>query len=877
MCPDKRLTLEEMDLVFDNYKNDISILRYLQQELERYNGHDEIQFHEKICRRLEELDDSEDIDSTSNNPAEWWKAPLTDVKKIISHHIVALKIEIEAIITEEKEKKKSEDCGSNLTLKLLKRYQKLQNGEFPAFNFNMFRMIHGVAGQQQNVEVSNPLFVERQGLNDEQWRAVKHAHSSDLTMLWGPPGTRKAEALIPVINNFYKQGKSILIVGPTKRAAENLLERFCVVLKKEQDPGLHEGKVQRLGQPIEKSLKQDFGEFVFKDGIVDRHKREWILLVDSCEKKLAQKRSSCQEKVDWLKVYEEVENIPDNREPILRELLEMDDAAGCIRLENAQKDRVIQEIESMSLLDKVLDRIWCFFLRRQSTKHLGRQLQLELKIAQGEAQLARIIKKGQEAAQKLDRLGDLEHHLTLQLQMIDSPAILETDIEEINKDIAAEEKKLAGLRFKMENIESSVTNDAQVLAMTTKQAYLRYKGKTSYDVVIMDEVSMITLPETAIIAGMAREHVVLAGDFCQLAPIYKSNNPIVRQWIGSTIFDTTGVVAAVDEKQQHVNCIYLCTQYRMIGEIFYLDNELIYRGMLRRDPGAGVVDRTYPEFLKHNVKLIDTSLLNPRAEYVATGESSGRTNTIHADGILKFVANILEGGGVEAENIGIITPYVAQADLIKKKLSEVHLSSVGVGTVHTFQANQREVVIYDIADSEGTTPSQLVCGNNLYDNSTKLLNVALSRASSKLVIVANLKYLKSRPELEKSFTLKLVKMVEQMSKESDLVDVYIVPKRQKNVPSNLAQLKSATHNNQGGGAIKADPQPVTINKVSQQETVAKVDPKSSETNVKPTKKNKERRCPRPRCGKILVVCIDEDGSPYYGCLGRPKCDYSEKI
>ena len=90
--------------------------------------------------------------------------------------------------------------------------------------------------------------------------------------------------------------------------------------------------------------------------------------------------------------------------------------------------------------------------------------------------------------------------------------------------------------------------------------------------------------------------------------------------------------------------------------------------------------------------------------------------------------------------MGIISPYNAQAELISKVISEQNIQNVEVGTVHRFQGNQKDIILFDLADSYG-----LPYVSKLLED-FKLINVAVSRAKGFLVVFANIQYLENKLE-----------------------------------------------------------------------------------------------------------------------------------
>ena len=103
---------------------------------------------------------------------------------------------------------------------------------------------------------------------------------------------------------------------------------------------------------------------------------------------------------------------------------------------------------------------------------------------------------------------------------------------------------------------------------------------SEYDVVIIDEASMLILPQAAYAASLSKEKVVLAGDFMQLPPIITtddkhSNYDVVEKYLGHA-FDFINVEKLISKKTS--NIITLKRQYRMNEKICSLINKYFYDG-----------------------------------------------------------------------------------------------------------------------------------------------------------------------------------------------------------------------------------------------------------------------------------------------------------
>lgn len=95
--------------------------------------------------------------------------------------------------------------------------------------------------------------------------------------------------------------------------------------------------------------------------------------------------------------------------------------------------------------------------------------------------------------------------------------------------------------------------------------------------------------------------------------------------------------------------------------------------------------------------------------------------------------------------IGIVTPYRPQAQLLQSLLKEdagLH-THVQAGTVHRFQGLEFDIIIFDTVASIGSRVSDFIAGAHGSD-AMRLLNVAVTRAKQKLVIVANLRFIQDQ-------------------------------------------------------------------------------------------------------------------------------------
>ena len=286
--------------------------------------------------------------------------------------------------------------------------------------------------------------------------------------------------------------------------------------------------------------------------------------------------------------------------------------------------------------------------------------------------------------------------------------------------------------------EAMAVGQARVILATMTNVYLsKLLGSEHFDVVIVEEAGMAILPVLFYCAARAREKVIMVGDPKQLPPIVQSRDPYVRQAMGRSIFAVT-----VPDPRYSEIVVLLEMQYRMHPVIGRLVSDMFYDGRL--GDGEGMQERAalaarhpYPD---QALVVVDTE----GATRCATHPGSfSRFNQVSAGYCVGLARKALQDG---VDSIGIITPYVEQARLIRKELaaSREREGVVECSTVHRFQGNERDLIILDTVDAEPLDPGVLLAGRGPESDAAHLLNVSISRARGKLVIVADIAYFKAR-------------------------------------------------------------------------------------------------------------------------------------
>jgi superfamily I DNA and/or RNA helicase len=283
------------------------------------------------------------------------------------------------------------------------------------------------------------------------------------------------------------------------------------------------------------------------------------------------------------------------------------------------------------------------------------------------------------------------------------------------------------------DLEARVVGNARVVMCTLSNAYLSPLMKPQrFDVLIAEEAGMAALPSLFHAACLCRAKAIMVGDPRQLPPIVHSREPLVQRAIGRSVFEVT-----IPDPTRSDAVAMLEVQYRMHAVIGALVGRLFYDGRLR-----------------HGADVVSTDTIASRAPYrgmplivLDTGsrttcrrsETAGsRVNPVSAELTAGLAFEAVTGG---AGSVAVITPYAAQARDIRKRLAVRQIAgSVECSTIHRFQGRECDVVIIDLVDAAPMRPGALLSGGGPASDACNLLNVSLSRARGKLIIVADIGY-----------------------------------------------------------------------------------------------------------------------------------------
>ncbi len=194
------------------------------------------------------------------------------------------------------------------------------------------------------------------------------------------------------------------------------------------------------------------------------------------------------------------------------------------------------------------------------------------------------------------------------------------------------------------------------------------------------------------------------------------------------------------------NKIILDTQFRMPKEIADLLSDAFYEGSYKSFPLKSNLPPLV-DILEKPFCLIDTfdyGVNRYENDKVINGVKK-RFNVLEATIIVDLVDYLLVKNLVNHSEIGIIVPYKDQlryirdmlVDRLKERYSKEEIYQM-IGTLDSFQGQERDLIIYGITRSNRRPPKSKRIG---FLSELRRFNVALSRPKKQVVIVGDFKFL----------------------------------------------------------------------------------------------------------------------------------------
>jgi superfamily I DNA and/or RNA helicase len=277
----------------------------------------------------------------------------------------------------------------------------------------------------------------------------------------------------------------------------------------------------------------------------------------------------------------------------------------------------------------------------------------------------------------------------------------------------------------------------------------------SFDAVVIDEASMANLPYLMVLAAKAKSHIVVVGDPMQLPPIALTEDQAARKFLEEDIFtfaseaETTEDLFAWHDKNRPLTTFY-DTQYRLNEDLAEVLSTVFYEGRLKTaQPDEELDPMIKQQESSHTtVNVIDSQKYGPRLTQKDEGKGFQPVNGVHNHILIKMVKRLVLKNQVPVDEIGIIVPFRSSVYEIRDALYQNDFGMIEVGTIHTFQGREKDVIIFDtVMSGEQQYGRRRHYSVRPFDEEKnglavpRLLNVAFSRSKERLVILADMSHI----------------------------------------------------------------------------------------------------------------------------------------
>jgi len=643
---------------------------------------------------------------------------------------------------------------------------KAERGDDPlvkraAIGINKKLAMDAIKGVSQNLKAPKSFeFMEK--LNSQQASAVKKSFSNSISYIWGPPGTGKTETLGVLLANYITIQEKTLVASNTNQAVDQILLKICRLFRaQKKEDFLERGLVVRIGKIANNDLEREFGDFVIPEKIAERLSKTLTDQMNEISKKITAATAEVESFEKKNKSFEIIKKRIDQRDEEIVKIKNIN-----ATLSSISRNLFDLEIQKKSLDDKIdgankrsiLGKMFgpnIEDLKTQANAASSKISDLNIQIKQWSENLV----IGQENLEELNQ------------------QILKTNFDETkyrsNKNAIEEGIKLIQqfqvdqerIRKEIDAITSKIIADALVIGTTVTKAFMSPAMVGKFTNVIIDEASMVIIPSIYFTAGLAEKRVTISGDFRQLPPIVQSRHPLILDQLGFDVFTVAEVQQDFVRGVDRPYCATLEVQYRMDAKICNLISEIGYGGRLKTAQLQSSKKFENAEWLNKRTIIIDTSTIGP---FMGVDGNSSRSNVSHAAACKSLVNEILKK--TSGSSIGICAPYKAQIKLLQNLINEANeKEALQVGTVHTYQGDEKEIIIFDTVESYGAAKLPGLSISQVEAEKSNLLTVAVSRAKSALIIIANLKYLDTKLTGQ-SYLRKILYMAQEQGMVLDVKD-----------------------------------------------------------------------------------------------------------
>lgn len=640
---------------------------------------------------------------------------------------------------------------------------------------------------EQEAEEAAPL--EVLPMNTEQREAVRSSLSRPLTIITGPPGTGKSQVVTNLLVNAAWRGQRVLFASKNNKAVDVVEQRVNnlgprpVLLRlgsNQYQASLAEYLMELLAATASEEDRLQYQE------ASERHERRVAALedaraashalvelrnnVDTLEQEVEDVRAILSEEefyrfrtldvelaqVTADKLRSRIKNADKNSQGVLGRLfwfMRRTARFQALAIEIEAQREVLREIglkAPMSKPDESSMPEWRKFCTTLDSRIHG--IRKVSKYFQALAQLQKATPLEQLSAEmaRLERaLGENAQSLWRSWLRLQPSRLSQGDRQMLNRynstlkmviDQSGQGKLPANVYRQYNSLFPKISHLLSCWAVTSLSAKGRIPFEPGYfDLVVFDEASQCDIASALPLLYRAKRAVVI-GDPKQLSHI----SGLVRGQ-DQQLLDKFNLIESYPHWAYSYNSLFdlasgltsgsaviaLRDHHRSHADIIEFSNQEFYEGRLR-------VATAYQHLARPEPNAPGISWKNQVGE-VMRPASGGALNAAEASAVVEVLRELVFERGYQG-SIGVVTPFRAQANLIRQKLAQnddvyqrLIRHGLLVDTVHKFQGDERDVMVFSPVISDGTPRGAL----GFLSNNGNLFNVAITRARAQLIVVGD--------------------------------------------------------------------------------------------------------------------------------------------
>ncbi len=524
-----------------------------------------------------------------------------------------------------------------------------------------------------------PITLINSNINLDQLLAINNGMKYPLAYIQGPPGTGKTNTIINTIITAFFNERTVLFTSYNNHPINGVFEKLSNMSYREKTipfPVLRLGNVDKVKEAIEyiKDLYKQVQNVQVFEGTLDKRKGDRI--------------ERAKQLSNLLKKYEEVLELKDRKDAINQVMEYQNRNSVSMQMLPFQTDlqgRQLQQVEQ----------------RITAAGEFTDEQAIAL-IDSDYAQLQQYLYYM--SAGYIKKLGTNQYKDLYSILFEEDP---KTQVDSFSKYLS-----------KTENVKR-LQKIFPIIITTCISAHKLGEPTPVFDMVIMDEASQCNTA-VSLVPIIRGDNLMLVGDPQQLNPVIlldEDTNQKLRKkynvadeydYRKNSVYKTFLACDSVSDE------VLLRNHYRCNDKIIEFNNKKYYNSKLKVcSNSAEIQPLVYVDIKNDYMDIKNTAPAEVEAiiDYAMTNKD---------------------------KSIGVITPFVNQKKLIEEELKAKGLANVACGTVHAFQGDEKDVVLFSTVLTNQTQ-------RGTYDwlkNNKELINVATSRARDKLIVLADSNNLK---------------------------------------------------------------------------------------------------------------------------------------